>query len=49
VVTSQLFGVTPGDPWSAALAMVAVLAAAAWIPARRAQRIDPIEALRCDG
>ncbi len=52
LVTSQLFGVKPGDPSSMALALVAVLAtaaAAAWIPAWRAQRIQPIEALRYDG
>jgi predicted permease len=52
LVTSQLFGVKPGDPLSMALALVAVLAtaaAAAWIPAWRAQRIEPIEALRDDG
>ncbi|HEY3380116.1 MAG TPA: ABC transporter permease [Vicinamibacterales bacterium] len=52
LVTSQLFGVKPGDPLSMALALVAVLATAAgaaWIPAWRAQRIEPIEALRYDG
>ena len=52
LVTSQLFGVTPGDPASMALAVAAVLVAAAgaaWIPAWRAQRIQPTEALRCDG
>jgi ABC-type antimicrobial peptide transport system permease subunit len=52
LVTSQLFGVKPGDPLSTALALVAVLATAAGaalIPAWRAQRIQPIEALRYDG
>jgi ABC-type antimicrobial peptide transport system permease subunit len=52
LVASQLFGVKPGDPVSTGLALVAVLATAAgaaWIPAWRAQRIEPIEALRYDG
>lgn len=44
-----LYGVTPNDPLTitgvaAALAFVALVAA--WIPARRASRVDPIEALR---
>jgi len=48
---SQLFGVTPGDPWAyavAALALVAAGALAAYLPARRATRVDPVAALRCD-
>jgi ABC-type antimicrobial peptide transport system permease subunit len=49
VVTSLLYGVQPTDPVSAVIA-VAVLAAAgalaAWVPARRASRVDPIQALR---
>jgi predicted permease len=48
---SRLFGVTPGDPWSTLAAVAALLltaAGAAWIPARRAQRVEPTEALRCD-
>ena len=49
VVRTLLFGIGPADPVSVAAA-VAVLAAAgalaAWIPARRAARVDPIRALR---
>jgi putative ABC transport system permease protein len=49
VISSLLFGVTPGDPVSyvlAAAAFVAVAAVAVAVPARRASRVDPIRALR---
>jgi ABC-type antimicrobial peptide transport system permease subunit len=46
---SLLFGLEPRDPWTFAMA-AAVLAAvallAAWLPARRATRIDPMTVLR---
>jgi ABC-type antimicrobial peptide transport system permease subunit len=48
-ISTQLFGVTPGDPLAtgAAIAVLfAVTLAAAYIPARRASRIDPVTALR---
>jgi putative ABC transport system permease protein len=51
VVSTLLFGVTPGDPVSYALAAAAfavVATAAVGIPARRAARVDPIRALRCE-
>ena len=49
LVSSQLYGVDAGDPWTAVstVALLAVVSAAAGlIPARRASRIDPILALR---
>jgi ABC-type antimicrobial peptide transport system permease subunit len=50
-IRGLLYEVSPGDPTSLAIA-VAVLAVvsalAAWIPSRRAARVDPIVALRQD-
>ncbi|HVJ28659.1 MAG TPA: ABC transporter permease [Vicinamibacterales bacterium] len=49
IVESLLFGLTPTDPRviaGAATTMVTVALAAAYIPARRASRINPITALR---
>lgn len=46
-----LFGVEPWDPVIFALVLLALGVAgllACFIPARRATRIDPVEALRCD-
>jgi predicted permease len=48
---SQLYGVRPADPWTMAsvmLLMAIVSAAAAWLPARRAARLDPVAALRTE-
>ncbi len=48
---SMLLGVTPLDPLAYALSAVAVVAlalAAAWLPAHRATRVDPMEALRAE-
>jgi ABC-type antimicrobial peptide transport system permease subunit len=49
VTRSLIFGIEPRDPATmiaAALLLLAVATLAAWIPARRAARIDPMEALR---
>jgi predicted permease len=49
MVRSLLFGVTPLDPLTYALAAAILLVAAAgatWLPARRASRVHPAEALR---
>ena len=49
LIESQLFGVQPSDPATiiaVLLLMTTVAAAAAYVPARRAARVDPITALR---
>ena len=49
LVASSLFGVSAGDPatlGAMALLLSAVTLAACWLPARRAARTDPTEALR---
>ncbi len=51
LVASLLFGLDPHDPTTmvlASLALVAVSVAAAWWPARRAARLDPVTALRTE-
>jgi predicted permease len=51
LLTSLLFGIVPLDTASFVAATIVVLFAglgAAWIPARRAGRVDPIVALRAD-
>ena len=50
-IESMLFGIQPADPVSVVLAVLVLVTAAlfaAWIPARRAARVDPMRALRWD-
>jgi predicted permease len=51
LVRSQLFGVEPGDPLTLVAVIVMLVTAAvaaAYVPARRATRVDPVVALRSD-
>jgi predicted permease len=50
-IASMLFGLEANDPATISLAvltMVAVSALAGYLPAKRASRVNPIEALRCE-
>jgi ABC-type antimicrobial peptide transport system permease subunit len=48
---SFLYGVAPHDPialTAASLTLITIAALATWIPARRASRVDPADALRAE-
>jgi hypothetical protein len=50
-IARLLFGVSPSDPWTLSVVVLVVggvAALAVWWPARRASRVDPIVALRCE-
>jgi ABC-type antimicrobial peptide transport system permease subunit len=50
-IKDQLFGLSALDPITFTVALIVVSAMtllAAWLPARRATKVDPMVALRCD-
>jgi predicted permease len=51
LVTSMLFGLEGSDPWNLLAAvgvLMSVAVLAGYLPARRASRVDPMVALRCE-
>ncbi|MEJ2143659.1 MAG: ABC transporter permease [Acidobacteriota bacterium] len=51
LIRDRLYGITAGDPWVLALTCLGLLATtviSAWIPARRAAKVAPMEALRAE-
>ena len=51
LIESLLYGISPRDPIvfaSTTVVLLAVAVIACWLPARRAARISPINALRAD-
>ena len=51
ILRKLLYQLSPNDPWTfagATLTIAAMTLIAAWLPARRATKVDPMVALRCD-
>jgi putative ABC transport system permease protein len=51
LMAGMLFGVSPRDPlaFAVAIALLAIVSLlSSWLPARRATRVDPVQALRND-
>jgi hypothetical protein len=51
LLRSMLSGIQPGDPrvlGAVAALLIAVALGATWLPARRAARVQPVEALRVE-
>ena len=51
VIGTELVGIESYDPitlTATTLLLMVTAAAASWIPARRAARVDPVIALRCE-
>jgi ABC-type antimicrobial peptide transport system permease subunit len=51
VLGTLLYGVTPNDPATligATLGIALIAALSGYVPARRATRVDPVFAIRCD-
>jgi predicted permease len=51
LIKSQLYGIAPADPVTLAatgVLLIAVAILSGWIPARRAARVNPMVALRCE-